>query len=292
MNLFVQALVSGIAIGCVYGLVALGFVLIYKATEVVSFAQGELMMVGGFLTLTFMTYVGLSYWISVPLSFAAAAALGALINHTVLRRMIGQPAFTIVLATFAVGILMRAVATMIPGWGTDTHGLETPFYGKLVNLGTAVVSADSIAVLVFTVVLVALLFAFFRYTRVGVALQAVSQNQIAAGYLGIPVNGMFSLSWGLAAGVAAVAGTLLAPIAFVHSNVGFIGLKAFPAAVLGGFGSIPGALVGGLVIGIVEEFSGLYLPEGVKSVSAYLVLLVVLMVRPQGLFGVSLRDRV
>ncbi len=292
MNLFVQALVSGIAIGCVYGLVALGFVLIYKATEVVSFAQGELMMVGGFLTLTFMTYVGLSYWISVPLSFAAAAALGALINHTVLRRMIGQPAFTIVLATFAVGILMRAVATMIPGWGTDTHGLETPFYGKLVNLGTAVVSADSIAVLVFTVVLVALLFAFFRYTRVGVALQAVSQNQIAAGYLGIPVNGMFSLIWGLAAGVAAVAGTLLAPIAFVHSNVGFIGLKAFPAAVLGGFGSIPGALVGGLVIGIVEEFSGLYLPEGVKSVSAYLVLLVVLMVRPQGLFGVSLRDRV
>ncbi len=292
MNLFVQALVSGIAIGCVYGLVALGFVLIYKATEVVSFAQGELMMVGGFLTLTFMTYVGLSYWISVPLSFASAAALGALINHTVLRRMIGQPAFTIVLATFAVGILMRAVATMIPGWGTDTHGLETPFYGKLVNLGTAVVSADSIAVLVFTVVLVALLFAFFRYTRVGVALQAVSQNQIAAGYLGIPVNGMFSLIWGLAAGVAAVAGTLLAPIAFVHSNVGFIGLKAFPAAVLGGFGSIPGALVGGLVIGIVEEFSGLYLPEGVKSVSAYLVLLVVLMVRPQGLFGVSLRDRV
>ncbi len=292
MSAFVQALVSGIAIGCVYGLVALGFVLIYKATEVVSFAQGELMMVGGFLTLTFMSYVGLSYWIAVPLSFVAAAALGALINHTVLRRMIGQPAFTIVLATFAVGILMRAVATMIPGWGTDTHGLETPFYGKLVNLGTAVVSADSIAVIVFTVVLVAALFAFFRYTRVGVALQAVSQNQIAAGYLGIPINGMFSLIWALAAGVAAVAGTLLAPIAFVHSNVGFIGLKAFPAAVLGGFGSIPGALVGGLVIGIVEEFSGLYLPEGFKSVSAYVVLLVVLMVRPQGLFGVSLRDRV
>jgi branched-chain amino acid transport system permease protein len=292
MTAFIQALMSGVAIGCVYGLVALGFVLIYKATEVVSFAQGELMMVGGFFALTFTTYAGLSYWIAVPLTFAAAAVLGALINYTVLRPMVGQPVFTIVLATFAVGILMRAAVSMIPGWGTETYSLQTPFTGSNLHLGDAVVAGDSIAVIVATVMLVAALYVFFRFTRIGVALQAVSQNQLVAGYLGIPLNSMFSLIWGLAAGVAAVAGILLAPIAFVHSNIGFIGLKAFPAAVLGGFGSIPGALLGGLIIGLVEELSGLYLPEGFKSVSAYIVLLAVLMVRPQGLFGVSLRERV
>ena len=292
MTAFIQALISGVAIGCVYGLVALGFVLIYKATEVVSFAQGELMMVGGFLALTFVSYAGISYWIAVPLAFIVAALLGAAVNQAVIRPMIGQPVFTIVLATFAVGILMRAVASMIPGWGTETHALQTPFTGKIVHIGEAVASGDSIAVIVTTLVLVAALYLFFRFTRVGIALQAVSQNQLAAGYLGIPLNTMFSLIWGLAAGVAAVAGVLLAPIAFIHSNVGFIGLKAFPAAVLGGFGSIPGALLGGLIIGLVEELSGLYLPEGFKSVAAYIVLLVVLMVRPQGLFGVSLRERV
>lgn len=289
---FAQAMINGAAIGCIYGLVALGFVLIYKATEVVSFAQGELMMVGGFLALTFMTHAGLSYWLALPLAFAAAAALGAAINHAILKPMIGQPVFTIVLATFAVGILLRAVVTMIPGWGTETYTLQTPFSGKVVNLGAVVISLESLAVMLSTLALVAALYAFFRHTRVGVALQAVSQNQLAAGYLGIPVHAMFSLIWALAAGVAAVAGVLLAPIAFVHSNVGFIGLKAFPAAVLGGFGSIPGAILGGLIIGVVEELSGLYLPEGFKSVSAYIVLLAVLMVRPQGLFGVSLRERV
>ena len=292
MVTFAQALINGVAIGCIYGLVALGFVLIYKATEVVSFAQGELMMVGGFFALTFMHYAGLSYWLALPLAFVAAAALGAAINHAVLKPMIGQPVFTIVLATFSVGILLRAVVTMIPGWGTQTYTFETPFSGRVLNLGALVVSLENLAIIVSTLALVGALYTFFRHTRVGVALQAVSQNQLAAGYLGIPVHAMFSLIWALAAGVAAVAGVLLAPIAFVHANVGFIGLKAFPAAVLGGFGSIPGAMVGGLIIGVVEELSGLYLPEGFKSVSAYIVLLAVLMVRPQGLFGVSLRERV
>jgi branched-chain amino acid transport system permease protein len=290
--MFVQALVNGVAIGCIYGLVALGFVLIYKATEVVSFAQGELMMLGGFFALTAMTALGLSWWLALPLAFACAALTGAAINHVVLKRMIGEPVFTIVLATFAIGILLRSVASMVPAWGTQTYTLETPFRGRVLEMDGVVVSAESLSVIVATGALVALLYLFFRHTRVGVALQAVSQNQYAAGTLGIPVHGMFSLIWGLAAGVAAVAGVLLAPIAFVHANVGFIGLKAFPAAVLGGFGSIPGALAGGLIIGVVEELAGLYLPEGAKTVSAYVVLLVVLMVRPQGLFGVSLRERV
>jgi len=290
--MFLQALINGVAIGCIYGLVALGFVLIYKATEVVSFAQGELMMIGGFVALTGMTGLGLSWWQALPLAFVATALLGAFINHAVLKRMIGEPVFTIVLATFAIGILLRSVASMVPAWGTQTYTLQTPFRGRVIEFGGVVVSMESVSVILATLVLVGLLYLFFRYSRVGVALQAVSQNQFAAGTLGIPVHGMFSLIWGLAAGVAAVAGVLLAPIAFVHANVGFIGLKAFPAAVLGGFGSIPGALIGGLIIGVVEEFAGLYLPEGFKAVSAYVVLLLVLMLRPQGLFGVSLKERV
>jgi branched-chain amino acid transport system permease protein len=132
----------------------------------------------------------------------------------------------------------------------------------------------------------------FRYTRAGIAMQAASQNQLAAYYMGIPVKRLNAMVWALAAMVAAIAGLLLAPITFVHANMGLIGLKAFPAAVVGGFGSLPGAIVGGLVIGIVESLAGFYLPEGVKDIAAYVVVLVMLMVRPNGLFGESLRKKV
>ena len=146
--------------------------------------------------------------------------------------------------------------------------------------------------IVLTSLLVVVLYLFFRFTRLGVAMQATSQNQLAAYYLGIPVKTMFSLVWGMSAGVAAFAGLLLAPIAFVHVNMGYLGIKAFPAAVLGGFGSIPGAIIGGLIIGIVEALAGFYLPEGFKDVAAYIILLAVLIVRPEGLFGSTLRKKV
>ena len=143
-----------------------------------------------------------------------------------------------------------------------------------------------------TGVLCVRLCALFRYSKLGSARRASSQNQRAADYMGIPVQRLNGLAWGLAAAVAAVAGLLLAPITFVHANMGLIGLKAFPAAVGGGFGSLPGAIVGGLVIGIVESFSGFYLPDGFKDTAAYIVVLVMLMVRPNGLFGEKLRKKV
>ena len=138
----------------------------------------------------------------------------------------------------------------------------------------------------------ALLYLVFRYSRVGIAMQASSQNQLAAYYMGIPVQRLNGIAWGLAAAVAAIAGLLLAPITFVHANMGFIGLKAFPAAVVGGFGSLPGAIVGGLVIGIVESFSGFYLPEGFKDIAPYIVVLLMLVLKPNGLFGEKLRKKV
>jgi branched-chain amino acid transport system permease protein len=133
---------------------------------------------------------------------------------------------------------------------------------------------------------------YFKHTKLGIAMQAMSQNQLAAYYMGIPVKRLNSMVWALAAMVAAVAGLLLAPITFVHANMGFIGLKAFPAAVVGGFGSLPGAIVGGLVIGVVESLSGFYLPDGFKDTAAYIVVLIMLMVMPNGLFGETTRKKV
>jgi branched-chain amino acid transport system permease protein len=153
-------------------------------------------------------------------------------------------------------------------------------------------SVEHLVIIMATVALVALLYVFFRYTRLGIAMQATSQNQLAAFYMGIPVRRVNMLIWGLSAAICGVAGLLLAPITFVHANMGFVGLKAFPAAVVGGFGSIPGALVGGLVIGIVESLSGFYLPEGFKDIAAYVVVLVMLVVKPNGLFGDNLTKKV
>jgi branched-chain amino acid transport system permease protein len=289
---FAQQVVSGTAIGCVYALVALGFVLIYKATEVVNFAQGELMMVGAFLAYTFIVIAGLGFWLGALLALAVTALLGGGLDRVVMRPMVGQPVFAIIMVTIGIGFMFRSLVSMTPGWGVDTYTIETPFYGKVVNLGDLVLSQDHLAIIVLTMALVAVLFAFFRYTRLGVAMQATSQNQLAAYYMGIPVKTVFSMIWALSAAVAAFAGILLAPIAFVHVNMGFLGIKAFPAAVLGGFGSIPGAIVGGLIIGIVEALAGFYLPEGFKDVAAYIVLLAVLIVRPQGLFGEIARKKV
>jgi len=292
MTQFLQGVVSGVSIGCIYALVALGFVLVYKATEVVNFAQGELMMVGAFFAFTFVDHWQIPFIISVPMAFVSTALFGAVLNHLVLKRIIGYPAFSIVLATVGIATLMRAFASMIPGWGTDTHRMSVPFAGQVVRVGEIPISVEHLVVIVATAALYGGLWLFFNLTRVGIAMQATSQSQLAAGYVGIPVKNMFSLIWGISAGVACIAGILLAPIAFVHMNMGFIGLKAFPAAVLGGFGSIPGAIVGGIIIGVVEELAGLYLPHGFKAVAAYIVLLVVLMVKPAGLFGVSLKARV
>jgi branched-chain amino acid transport system permease protein len=286
---FLQLIIGGAAIGCIYALIALGFVLIYKATETVNFAQGDLMMVGGFVGLTGMTVVGLSFWAAFLLAILAMALLGMLTERALLRPLLGQPAFTVVMLTIGIGYLMRGLITMIPYWGTETHTLPVPYKDEVVWIGEVgkglVISVEHLVIIAVTGGLVALLYAFFRHTRIGIAMQATSQNQLAAFYMGIPVRRINMLVWGLSTAICGIAGLLLAPITFVHANMGFVGLKAFPAAVVGGFGSIPGALVGGLVIGIVESLSGFYAPEGIKDIAAYIVVLVMLAIKPNGIFG-------
>ena len=289
---FVQLLISGISQGCIYGLIALGFVLIYKATETVSFAQGELMMLGAFAGLVVMQVLGMPFWVAVVASIIAVALFGVLLERVVIRPILGQPAFSIVMLTIGIGYVLRGAITMIPGFGTETHALPVPYKDQVVQMGTLVLAAEQLVVIAASAVLCALLYAMFRFTRLGVAMQAASQNQLAAYYMGIPVQRLNGLVWGLAAAVAALAGLLLAPITFVHANMGFIGLKAFPAAVVGGFGSLPGAIVGGLIIGVIESLSGFYLPEGFKDIAAYIVVLLMLMVKPNGLFGEKLRKKV
>lgn len=280
---FVQQAIGGVALGCVYGLIALGFVLIYKATEVVNFAQGEIMMLGAFLSFTFVATLGLNYWLGFLLCVVCMALIGMLMERLIVRPILGYPQFSIVMATIGLGLVVRSLTGII--WGTDDLRIETPFTGGVVRIGGLVLAQDSLSIIVATALLCAVLYAFFRFTRMGVAMQATSQNMLAAYYMGIPVKRMFSLIWSLSAMVACCAGVLLAPITLIHANLGFLGIKAFPAAVLGGFGSIPGALAGGVIIGVVESLSGFYLPEGFKDVSAYVVLLAVLLWRPQGLFG-------
>jgi branched-chain amino acid transport system permease protein len=289
---FLQLTVSGIAMGCVYALIALGFVLIYKATETVNFAQGELMMLGAFCALGLVQIAGWPFWAGVLGALMAMAAFGMALERVVLRPILGQPAFAIVMVTIGVGFMARGLASMVPGWGTETHTIETPWSGEVIKLGALALSAEHLVVILVTAALCAGLYLFFRRTRVGVAMQATSQNQLAAYYMGIPVARINALIWALSAAVAAAAGILLAPITFIHMNMGFIGLKAFPAAVIGGFGSIPGAIAGGIILGVVESLAGFYLPEGFKDIAAYIVVLLVLMVKPSGLFGERARKRV
>ncbi len=287
-----QIVIGGIAQGCVYGLVALGIVLIYKATETASFAQGELMMLGAFCGLALMSFLGVPFWAALAAAVLAMAAFGVLLERVVIRPILGQPAFSVVMLTIGIGYVARGSITMIPGLGTETHTLMVPYKDQVWNLGALVLNVEQVVIIAATIVLVALLYLLFRYSKIGVAMQAASQNQLAAYYMGIPVRRLNGLVWGLAAAVAAVAGLLLAPITFVHANMGFIGLKAIPAAVIGGFGSLPGALVGGLTIGVVESLSGFYLAEGFKDVAPYVLVLVMLVVRPNGLFGETLRKKV
>jgi branched-chain amino acid transport system permease protein len=250
------------------------------------------MMLGAFGAFAGMSLFGLPFWLAALLALVAMAAFGVLLELIVIRPILGQPQFSIVMLTIGIGYVARGLITMIPAIGTETHTLPVPYKDQIWKLGELVVNVEQMAIIVSTAVLCGLLYAMFRYSKLGIAMQASSQNQLAAYYMGIPVKRLNGLVWGLAAAVAAIAGMLLAPITFVHANMGFIGLKAFPAAVVGGFGSLPGAIVGGLVIGIVESFAGFYLPDGFKDTAPYIVVLVMLMVKPNGLFGEKLRKKV
>jgi branched-chain amino acid transport system permease protein len=278
-----QVLITGLGQGCLYGLIALGFVLIYKATEIVNFAQGELLMLGAFFAVTYVGILGLPFWLAFLLTIVSMAVFGYLLDMLVIRSMIGESQFSVIILTISIGFILRSVASGI--WGSDILSLETPYSGKMADIAGLVIGQEYLVVITGTIVLSLVLYLFFKFSSLGIAMQAASQNQLAAYYMGIPVKRVFSLIWSISALVAAVAGTLMAPISLVSPQMGFIGIKAFAAAVIGGFGSLPGALVGGLIIGSSEQLAGTYLPTGFQEISAYVIMFLVLTVRPQGLFA-------
>ena len=280
-----QLIVSGLANGCVYGLIALGFVLIYKATEQVNFAQGDMMMLGAFVALGLGNdaYLGIPFWLACVGAILAMAAIGWSIERTVLRRLLGQPQIAVMILTIALGFLLRFVAGAV--WGHDPLTFENPVAGTNIRLGALVVGLDEVTVIAVTVLLTVALFAFFGRTRLGIAMQASSQNQLAAYYMGIPVKRIHGLTWALAGATAAVAGILLASKGSIDPSTGFLGIKAFAAAVIGGFGSLPGALAGGLIVGLIEPFASRYVAAGYAQIVPYAVMLVVLVIRPHGILA-------
>jgi branched-chain amino acid transport system permease protein len=280
-----QLLVSGLANGCVYGLVALGFVLIYKATEAVNFAQGDFMMLGAFVTLGLVNpeYAGIPFWLALPLVFLIMGAIGYLIDASILRVVFGQSQTAIIIVTIALGFVIRFVVGVI--WGHEPQSLISPLSLGDVRFGGVVLRTVDLAVIIVTVLLTMLLWQFFQRTKLGLAMQASSQNQMAAYYMGIPVKRVQGMVWALAGVVAAVAGILYASKGALDPSAGFIGIKAFAAAVIGGFGSLPGALLGGLIVGVIEPFAARYLPAGYSQIAPYALLILVLVFRPHGLFA-------
>ena len=289
VNDIVHLAVTGLAQGCAYGLIALGFVLIYKATEVVNFAHGEFMMLGAFAVLAYSEAMGGSFWPAFILGCLSIGVVGYLIDAQIMRRIIGQSSASIFILTVAFGFIFRSLAGMI--WGWKTLSLNTPFDGKIVINEGLSISHDRIAIVVATAILCGVLYLFFSRTRFGVAMQAASQNQLAAFYMGIPVKRLVSVTWAIGAMIAAAAGALLAPVTQIDTTIGFLGIKALAGAIVGGFGSIPGALLGCLLIGIIEPFADYYFPA-IKGVSAYVVMLLVLFVRPEGLISQTFQKKV
>lgn len=282
MTEFAQLVVKGLALGGAYGLVALGFVVVFKATGVVNFSQGSFMLAGAYLTFTASVRGGLPFPLGVAVAAAGAVALALVVERVVVRPLAGGPQVTALLATLGVAIVLDQVVTLV--WGFRPHHIGDPWGARSVRAAGLALSEVDVATLVIAAVSFAALGAFFRRTRLGLALRASASDAEAAAAHGISPVLVARTAWALAAGAATVAGVLLASgPAAATPDLGGVALRAFPAVILGGFVSLGGALAGGLAVGLLEVLTAGYLP-GNELVVPYLVMLAVLLLRPDGLF--------
>ncbi len=284
-EILTSQVVSGLATGCVYALIALGFVLIFKATDVVNFAQGEFVMVSGFISYTLLIRFGIPYWLVLISTIVLSGFMGVILERVVVRPIMNAPIFSIVIATIGASTVLRSAAGII--YGYDVLPLPTIFSKDPVRLGVLRFTPMDVGVIGSSLVIMLILYLFFKFTKTGTAMRATAQSQTAARLMGVSVSRIFSLTWAISAGIGGVAGVLIAPIIYLDPNLGFIGVKAFAGAILGGFGSIPGAIVGGMLLGIIENLSGYFFNAGIKQVSTYVLLILVLVIRPSGLFGAA-----
>jgi len=290
---FLNLLVNGIVVGALYALIALGFVLIYKASGVVNLAQGELVLLGAYIGLTFSASLKVPFLLALLLSIMISALVGMVIERTVLRVFIGESPISIIMVTMGLSFLIRALIHMI--WGTDLRSFAGVFSSTPIRLGPVAVSEVFLYSFVAAMILLLLLTAFFKYSLMGIAMRATSDDEQAAQSMGISVKRVLAATWAVAAMVAAVGGIFLGNIAGVNPLLASYGLKVLPVAILGGLDSIPGAIVGGFIIGVLENLAGGYLDgfvPGVKEVAPFVILILVLLVKPYGLFGKEIIERV
>lgn len=288
--LFAQLLFSGVSLGSVYGLVALGLVMPFKAAGIFNFAQGEMVTLGAYIALFLSASLHLHPFIVFPLTLLLAAIFGVVVERSLVRPVIRASEFTIVICTLAIGLMIKNAVRLV--WQDNVYPLAVPFSRDTLALGAVRINPLLLWVDASAIVLMLLLILFFRFTRHGKAMRAVSQNHEAARLMGIRVEGVFATTWAISTAMGAMAGILLGALFGIHPELGSVLTKAFVAAVIGGFFSLPGAIVGGVVVGVVETFSGALAGSAFKEMIAFLLLIAVLLVRPHGIFGIPQARRV
>lgn len=278
-----QVLFSGLALGSIYGLVALGFVLVFKATEVFNFAQGMFVVCGAYFAVTAMSILGLPFWLSVIFIVAAAAILGVVVHVLLVQPLSGRPMLSVIMMTLALSIILRSLIEMIFGSGGRT--LETPLPAGVFVVGGVRISQLHLTAAVVSWLCMAGFGAFFRYTSMGLLMRACASSHEAAMVSGVNVNRVNRLAWAIGTALAAIGGLFLGQLQIASVELEWIGLLALPAVVLGGLQSIPGAIVGGLLVGVIEQAASAYISQKAADILIFAPLLLILMVRPWGLFG-------
>jgi branched-chain amino acid transport system permease protein len=288
--LLYQAIASGVVTGCVYALVALSLVIVYKSTDVVNFAGGEFVMIGGFLGLATLTLFKLPYLVMCLIVIAATFVIGGAFERITLNRVRGRryskdaALVPLVVATIGLSYLLKGAVRVVP-YTEEVRRLPPLLAGPPIFFGDVVLERQDLAIVGVTVLVVVGLTLFFGWTRTGKALRATSQNSRAAALVGIPVKSMRMLGWGLAAALAGVAGILLSPKLLMTPDMGSVVMLAFAAAIIGGFTSMVGCVVGGIILGVVQNFVGIMISPQAISVTPFFIIMLVLVLRPQGLFG-------
>lgn len=286
-----QQIVSGLATGSLYALAALGLVLLYKTTDIVNFAQGEMAMVTTFVSSTCMTVLGISFGPAFFLALLFAVFFGAVTERIFMRPAAKLPHLSQIIVTLGLFMIFRGTASMI--WGEEPTNFPTPVDGAPINFASIVVTPNSIFIMGITIALMVGLYVFFKYTKIGLAMRAVAMNVQTSRLMGIKVGPVNSYTWAASAVFGGVAGMLIAPVTFLDPTMmGEVQIKAFAASVLGGFTSLPGAVIGGLLIGVIENLVAGYVSEELKTTFVFLLIIIVLYIKPAGLFGTNFVKKV
>ncbi|MDQ3156361.1 MAG: branched-chain amino acid ABC transporter permease [Actinomycetota bacterium] len=290
MSTFINLLIYGLADGAILALAALGFVLIYKATGVINFAQGEFLLIGAYTFYAAFVLLGLPFSIAVVVGAVVAVALGLIVERFVLRPLIGENPISVIMVTIGLSLFLKAVVQMF--FGTSVREMPAILPTRSISFLGGQVPLNRLLVIVIAAVVLTAFTVFFRRSRHGIAMRAVADDQQAAMTVGISVRRIFAMAWALAALSALIGGVLLADIAAVDRNIAAFGLLVFPVVILGGLDSVPGTIVGGLTIGILKQMVSGYGDPGLAEVVPYVILVAILMIKPYGLFGEVRIERV